>query len=297
MTESRPARGVLPEHNRFLFQKLLIRSFVLPVIASVLLGASFVGMTVYLRSLSYWVDHTDVVIGEASRAELEMSGIQSSLANFLIFKGSVFLDQAKDKEEGMAQKISSLEELVSDNQPQVDLLVSIASDYRRWSDSVHAEISTEHGSSTPEKALIVYQRTEPLMREIRQKLPEVRGEGVQLERVFQNLVGNAIKFRKGRPHIVISAGREGAYWRFCVEDNGIGIEGAYTDKIFGLFQRLNKRTDYPGSGIGLAVCKTIIEYHGGKLWVESEENKGSKFYFTLRPINSKEEVSDAKHTA
>ncbi len=115
------------------------------------------------------------------------------------------------------------------------------------------------------------------MREIRQKLPEVRGEGVQLERVFQNLVGNAIKFRRGRPHIVISAGREGAYWRFCVEDNGIGIEGAYTDKIFGLFQRLNKRTDYPGSGIGLAVCKTIIEYHGGKLWVESEENKGSSF--------------------
>ncbi len=104
MTESRPARGVLPEHNRFLFQKLLIRSFVLPVIASVLLGASFVGMTVYLRSLSYWVDHTDVVIGEASRAELEMSGIQSSLANFLIFKGSVFLDQAKDKEEGMAKR-------------------------------------------------------------------------------------------------------------------------------------------------------------------------------------------------
>jgi light-regulated signal transduction histidine kinase (bacteriophytochrome) len=114
-------------------------------------------------------------------------------------------------------------------------------------------------------------------------LPQVIAERTRMIQVLQNLVDNAIKFRKKGvvPEIQISALPMNNMWRFAIQDNGIGIPSEYFDKIFTLFERLHRREDYPGTGLGLALCKRIIEGNGGRIWVESEVGKGSTFYFTL----------------
>ena len=113
-------------------------------------------------------------------------------------------------------------------------------------------------------------------------LPRVPVLEAHLTQLFQNLIGNAIKYRRDeRPHVRIGAIRENGYWRFWVKDNGIGIEPEFRDKIFGLFTRLHSRDQYPGSGIGLATCKRIVERYGGRIWVESELGAGSTFLFTI----------------
>ena len=116
-------------------------------------------------------------------------------------------------------------------------------------------------------------------------LPEVIADSTQLGLVFQNLIFNGIKFhREEAPKIHISAEIKANEWVFSVQDNGIGIDPKYSEKIFEIFKRLHKREEYSGTGIGLAICKKIIERHDGRIWVESELGKGSTFYFTL-PIN------------
>jgi len=113
-------------------------------------------------------------------------------------------------------------------------------------------------------------------------LPRVQADATQLSQLFQNLIGNALKFRGDAPpqvHISVTPW-EGA-WRFAVADNGIGIDPQYFDRIFAIFQRLHPSHRYPGTGIGLALCKRIVERHGGRLWVESTPGRGSAFYFTL----------------
>jgi PAS domain S-box-containing protein len=114
-------------------------------------------------------------------------------------------------------------------------------------------------------------------------LPAVPAHAAQLQQLFQNLIGNAIKYhRPGIPPVVkVSAARKNGDWRFAVADNGIGIEPRYRDRIFGLFKRLHAQNEYPGTGIGLALCLRIVERHHGRIWVESEPGKGSTFYFTL----------------
>jgi PAS domain S-box-containing protein len=117
---------------------------------------------------------------------------------------------------------------------------------------------------------------------INEDLPMVRADATQLSQLFQNLIGNAIKFRGAEsPRIQVSASDLGREWRFSVKDNGIGIDAQYADKVFVIFQRLHTRQEYPGTGIGLAICKRIVERHGGRIWFESEPGKGSTFYFTL----------------
>jgi len=119
-------------------------------------------------------------------------------------------------------------------------------------------------------------------------LPTVLGNPAQVRQLFQNLIGNAIKFRSEQaPRIHVSAEEKENEWVFFVRDNGIGIDPQYKDRIFVIFQRLHSRGDYPGTGIGLAICRKIIQRHGGRIWVESELGKGSTVYFTM-PIRASE---------
>lgn len=122
-------------------------------------------------------------------------------------------------------------------------------------------------------------------------LPVIMGNKTQLLQLLQNLIQNAIKFcsEDKAPHVHVGAVMEDNFWKFFVRDNGIGIQPAYQQKIFEIFQRLHKRSEYPGTGIGLAICKKIVERHGGEIWVESELGKGSTFYFTL-PRNENDEL-------
>lgn len=115
------------------------------------------------------------------------------------------------------------------------------------------------------------------------ELPVIRANEMNMIQVFQNLISNALKFHKPDepPHVEISAEKRGSDWLFKVKDNGIGIDPRFFDKIFAIFQRLHSRDKYPGTGIGLAICKKIIDNYGGKIWVESAEGEGSTFYFTI----------------
>jgi light-regulated signal transduction histidine kinase (bacteriophytochrome) len=118
-------------------------------------------------------------------------------------------------------------------------------------------------------------------------LPTVLADEGQLVQLFQNLVGNAIKYRNpGVPQIHISSAKSDSKsgetkWSFSVKDNGLGIESKYFEKIFGLFQRLHKREEFAGTGIGLAICKKIVERHGGSISIESQLGQGSTFRFAL----------------
>jgi light-regulated signal transduction histidine kinase (bacteriophytochrome) len=114
-------------------------------------------------------------------------------------------------------------------------------------------------------------------------LPIVQADEMQLTQLFQNLVGNAIKYQgPGIPRVHISAARNGEKsWTFSVRDNGLGIDSKYFERIFGMFQRLHKRGEFEGTGVGLAICKKIVERHGGSISVESELGHGSTFSFAL----------------
>jgi signal transduction histidine kinase len=113
-------------------------------------------------------------------------------------------------------------------------------------------------------------------------LPTVRGEASLLTAVFQNLIGNALKFRgEAPPGIAVSAEDDGDAWRFSVADNGIGIEAEYAERIFVIFQRLHPKESYVGTGIGLALCRKIVEFHGGRIWLDTEVETGATFRFTL----------------
>jgi light-regulated signal transduction histidine kinase (bacteriophytochrome) len=113
-------------------------------------------------------------------------------------------------------------------------------------------------------------------------LPLVSGDPALLRQLFQNLIANAIKFRsQAEPEIVVSASCEGALHRFSIADNGIGIDDRHAQRIFEVFKRLHARERFPGTGIGLAICKRVVERHGGRIWLDPDPASGSVFHFTL----------------
>ena len=155
---------------------------------------------------------------------------------------------------------------------------------------------------------IVRQVTESMAHEIRSSdahidfgtLPVVQGYPHMLVNLFQNLIANALKFnRSTSPEILIRAERENDFWIFSVSDNGIGIDPQHCDRIFRLFQRLHPQDEYLGNGLGLAICKRIVEHHGGKIWVESALGHGSTFFFSLPAIIPKTSLllKGAEHPA
>jgi len=123
-------------------------------------------------------------------------------------------------------------------------------------------------------------------------LPVVLGETSLLTAVFQNLLSNALKFAGAEPpRISVLARRDGGYWLFSVTDNGIGIPAEYAERIFVIFQRLHDKAAYPGTGIGLAMCRKIIEYHGGRIWLDTAVASGARFCFTL-PVRPEDARTD-----
>jgi signal transduction histidine kinase len=130
-------------------------------------------------------------------------------------------------------------------------------------------------------------------------LPMVRGQRTLMTMVFQNLLGNALKFKGDvPPRIVVTADRDGAFWLFSVTDNGIGIEPQYADRVFLIFQRLHDKATYPGTGIGLAMCRKIVEYFGGRIWLDTGATGGARFCFTLPalPDDAVPDLPDNKGT-
>jgi light-regulated signal transduction histidine kinase (bacteriophytochrome) len=117
-------------------------------------------------------------------------------------------------------------------------------------------------------------------------LPTIIGVRPQIQQLFQNLIGNALKYHSEKPvSIAVGCKEHDAEWEFFIKDNGIGIQPKFFDKIFIIFQRLHDISEVSGTGIGLAICKKIVEKHNGRIWVESEPGSGSTFYFTISKIN------------
>jgi PAS domain S-box-containing protein len=157
---------------------------------------------------------------------------------------------------------------------------------------MYSRLSTKGQAFTPVNCMEVLKQVKAnlanAIQEARAKievesLPFVMGDSVQLIQLFQNLISNSLKFRRPDipPEVRVSAKREESYWHFQVADNGIGIEPQYAEKIFVIFQRLHSRKEYTGTGIGLAVCKKVVERHSGKIWVESTLGEGATFHFLL----------------
>jgi light-regulated signal transduction histidine kinase (bacteriophytochrome) len=217
-----------------------------------------------LEQLGYVISHDLREPARTVKSYLEL--LENRYQGRLDEKADMFIDYAVDGAERMQEMINALLDL--------------------------SRVSTRGKESAPIDAEAVLERT---LRSLGQAieeaeaevtydpLPTVLADQAQLAPVFQNLIANAIKFRREDvpPHVHISAERMGNEWVFSVADNGIGINPGQANRIFQIFQRLHTGGEYPGLGIGLALCKRIVERHGGRIWLQSKPGEGSTFFFTL----------------
>lgn len=190
---------------------------------------------------------------------------------------------AKRYKGALDEKADSYIRFIVDNAQQMQLLISDLLTYSR--------VGTKPKPFAPTSVATILQRVlQRLHKSISDSgatitsdvMPTIDADEVQLTELFQNVIGNAIKFRGQNPlRIHISAKASGDAWQFAIQDNGIGMDPRHSERIFILFQRLHTHEEYEGTGIGLALCKKIVERHGGRIWVESSPGEGSTFYFTL----------------
>jgi len=205
--------------------------------------------------------------------------LQEPLRIVNIYTQLILKDVGADK-----AKLAQFADFVQQGVKRMDALIR---DLLTYSRAVHADelpIGTaDLGASLAEALSVLKNRVEESGSVITAEwLPTVRGDGSQMAHVFQNLLSNALKYAKqdAAPQICISARRDDGSWIVSVQDNGIGFEPQYADRIFGLFKRLHKE-EYPGTGLGLAICKRIVERYGGRIWAEGSPGAGATFYFSL----------------
>jgi signal transduction histidine kinase len=173
---------------------------------------------------------------------------------------------------------------IADGAKRMDMLLADLLDYMRVANAAPAVSEPIDASAVLERALTnLGASIQDAGAHIGAKrLPRLRVEAVHLLQLFQNLIGNAIKYRSDcPPEIEVWSEQDGAHCKICVKDNGIGIAREYWEQVFGIFKRLHDRSKYPGTGIGLAICQKIVDRYGGRIWLDSEKGKGSTFYFTL----------------
>jgi PAS domain S-box-containing protein len=244
-------------------------------------------------AISHWLG-TCANIDDLKRLELELRRCNEELASFASVAShdlqeplrmvARFLDLLR-KRSGRALDVTSLEYLAfaHDGARRMQELIRKLLDYSRIG---RAPLPT----APVEAAAVAHDAVLNLASVIEENgatvsiaaLPAVRMDRVQLIQLLQNLIANALKYRSQAPPVIeVSAERDGGEWEFRVRDNGIGIAHDNQQRIFGLFQRVHGEGEYPGAGIGLAVCKKIVENHGGRIWVTSEPGRGSCFHFTV----------------
>ncbi len=185
-------------------------------------------------------------------------------------KANKFIDYAVEGAKRMQELIRSLADYSRAGRDDIPFEVL------KSTEILQAAITDLHSAIAKSEAVVTYDT-----------LPTVVSDKVQLTQLFRNLISNAIKFSRDKPpKIHISAKKELEGWVFSVVDNGIGIDPQYFERIFVIFQRLHDRSDYPGTGVGLAICKKIVDRHGGRIWVESEPGKGSIFHFSIPEVSN-----------
>jgi light-regulated signal transduction histidine kinase (bacteriophytochrome) len=172
-------------------------------------------------------------------------------------------------------------------QEGVKRMETLIHDLLTFSRSVHTEDlpvgAADLNTALAEASSVLKARIQDAGGKVRSSaLPTVRGDTAQMAHVFQNVLSNALKYRKKDvpPEIVVSARQDGDQWIISIQDNGIGFESRYAERIFGLFKRLHKE-EYPGTGLGLAICRRIVERYGGRIWAEGQLGEGATFYFSL----------------
>jgi light-regulated signal transduction histidine kinase (bacteriophytochrome) len=201
----------------------------------------------------------------------------------------IFVKRYKGK---LDEKADKLLEYISDSMQEMQAIIKDLLEFSRIEiDSTHMQavdisMSLSHALANLSAAI----ETNNAAITYDEMLPTVMGNKTQITRLFQNLIGNAIKFHGEKsPKIHIAVQQKDSEWVFSVHDNGIGIDPQYFGQIFDMFKRLHGKSDYPGTGIGLAATKRIVERHGGRIWVESDPGKGSTFFFTM-PIMEDDQV-------